>query len=111
MSGEKRDHGQRRGPGGGHGPMGMGMPVQKAKEFKGTLKRLVVYLKPHKLQLLGVLLTAIVSTVFAIVSPKIMGKATTKLFEGLMLKFRGIPDAIDFTYISHIIFLLIGLYI
>lgn len=100
------------GPGGGFGPIGMGMPVQKAKNFKGTLKRLMGYLKPYKLQLLSVFITAIISTIFAIVSPKIMGNATTKLFEGLMLKLKGVPGAkIDFDYILQIIFLLIGLYI
>ncbi|MFL6518155.1 MAG: ABC transporter ATP-binding protein [Bacillus sp. (in: firmicutes)] len=103
---------RRPGPGGGFGPMGMGMPVQKAKNFKGTLNRLISYLKPHKLQLLSVLITAIISTIFSIVSPKILGKATTKLFEGLMLKFKGVPGAkIDFDYIGQIILLLIGLYI
>ncbi|MED4226869.1 ABC transporter ATP-binding protein [Neobacillus cucumis] len=103
---------QRPGLGGGFGPRGMGMPVQKAKDFKGTLKRLVVYLKPYKLQLISVLITAIISTIFSIVSPKIMGKATTKLFEGLMMKFKGVPGAkIDFDYIGQIILLLIGLYI
>lgn len=101
------------GPGGGFGFRGgIGMPVQKAKDFKGTLKRLISYLKPHKLHLFAVLITAIISTVFSIVSPKIMGKATTKLFEGLMLKFKGVSGAkIDFDYIGHIIILLIGLYI
>ncbi|MGG3560731.1 ABC transporter ATP-binding protein [Neobacillus rhizosphaerae] len=104
--------GRRPGPGGGFGPMGMGMPVQKAKDFRGTLRRLIGYLRPYKLQLLSVLLTAMISTVFAIVSPKIMGKATTKLFEGLMMKIKGVPGAkIDFDYIGHIIILLIGLYL
>lgn len=119
MSNESEKHdklpagGPRRpGPGGGFGPMGMAMPVQKAKDFKGTLKRLIGYLKPYKMQLLAVLLTAMISTVFAIVSPKIMGKATTKLFEGLMMKLRGVPGAkIDFNYIGQIIILLIGLYL
>lgn len=99
--------------GGQHfGPRGMGMPVQKAKNFKGTLRRLIGYLKPFKVQLIAVFLTAIVSTIFTIVSPKIMGKATTKLFEGIMLKLKGVPGAsIDFTYIGQIIFLLIGLYL
>jgi ATP-binding cassette, subfamily B, multidrug efflux pump len=103
---------RRPGPGGGFGPMAMGMPVQKAKDFRGTLRRLIGYLRPYKLQLLSVLLTAMISTVFAIVSPKIMGKATTKLFEGLMMKLKGVPGAkIDFDYIGHIIILLIGLYL
>ncbi|WP_042374150.1 ABC transporter ATP-binding protein [Neobacillus jeddahensis] len=108
----KQGPGGKGGPGGGFGPMGMGMPVQKAKDFKGTLKRLIGYLKPYTLQLISVLITAIISTIFAIVSPKIMGKATTKLFEGLMLKLKGEPGAtIDFDYIGQIIILLIGLYI
>lgn len=99
-----------RGPGGGR--PGMGLPVQKAKNFKGSLKRLITYLKPYKLQLLLVLLAAIMSTIFAIVSPKIMGKATTKLFEGVMMKLKGVPGAtIDFGYIGNIVLLLIGLYI
>ncbi|MCM3764652.1 ABC transporter ATP-binding protein/permease [Neobacillus niacini] len=92
--------------------MGMGAPVQKAKDFKGTLKRLIGYLMPYKLQLIAVFITAIIGTVFAIVSPKIMGKATTKLFKGLMMKLSGVPGAkIDFDYIGQIILLLIGLYI
>lgn len=107
----KNDYGGH-GPKGGFGPRGMGMPVQKAKDFKGTLKRLIQYLKPHKYQLLLVFLTAIISTVFSIVSPKMMGKATTKLFEGLMMKLKGVPGAkIDFAYIGHIILILIVLYL
>ncbi|WP_066062599.1 ABC transporter ATP-binding protein [Neobacillus soli] len=109
---EQKEGVRKGGPGGGFGPMGMGMPVQKAKDFKGTLKRLISYLKPYKLQLFAVLITAIISTVFSIVSPKIMGHATTKLFEGLMMKLKGVPGAkIDFDYIGQIIILLIGLYI
>lgn len=103
------NEGPGRGPGSGHP---MAMPVQKAKNFKGTLKRLIGYLKPRRLQLIVVFLTAILSTVFSIVSPKIMGKATTKLFEGLMMKFRHVPGAkIDFQYIGQIILILVGLYI
>lgn len=97
-----------RGPGG----MGMGMPGQKAKDFKGSLKRLTGYLKPHRYQLYAVFLTAILSTVFAILSPKIMGKATTKLFEGIMMKVNKVPGAeIDFTYIWQIVMFLAGLYV
>lgn len=106
---QKPSEGPGRGPGfGGH----MGMPVQKAKNFKGTMKRLMVYLKPRKMYLFAVLITAIISTVFSIVSPKIMGKATTKLFEGMILKFKHVPGAkIDFQYIGQIILILVGLYI
>lgn len=90
----------------------MGMPVQKAKNFKGTLNRLLHYLKPHRYALLMVLLAAILSTVFSIVSPKIMGKATTKIFEGVMLKLKGVPGAeVDFGYIKDILLLLAVLYI
>jgi ATP-binding cassette subfamily B multidrug efflux pump len=103
-----------RGPmGGGMGGMGgMGMPVQKAKDFKGTLRRLMGYLRPHRLRLLAVLLTAILSTVFAIFSPKILGNATTILFEGIMGKMKGIPGAeIDFHGVWEIIVFLAVLYV
>jgi ATP-binding cassette subfamily B protein len=92
--------------------MAMGMPVQKAKNFKGTLKRLISYLRPHRYRLAAVLLASIASTVFGIVSPKIMGHATTRLFEGLMAKMNGVPGAsIDFSYIWNILLVLGGLYI
>ncbi|MCH1641912.1 ABC transporter ATP-binding protein/permease [Paenibacillus timonensis] len=103
--------GPRRGHGGPGGP-GMGMPVEKAKDFKGTLKRLIRYLRPHKVQLAAVLVMAILSTVFSIFSPKVMGKATTKLFEGIVAKIQGVPGAeIDFQYVWQIIMILIGLYV
>jgi ATP-binding cassette subfamily B protein len=97
----------------GAGPMGaMGMPVEKAKNFKGTFKRLLGYLLTRRLQLSIVFIFAILSTVFSIVSPKIMGKAITKLFEGLMMKMKHIPGAhIDFAYIQQIVLLLIVLYL
>jgi ATP-binding cassette, subfamily B, multidrug efflux pump len=80
----------------GGGPMGgMGMPVVKAKDFKGTVKRLLGYLKPQKFKFILVFIFAILSTVFSIVGPKILGKATTKLFEGIMSKIelkQLIPD-------------------
>lgn len=101
-----------RGSGGHGGPMGMGLPVQKAKNFKITFFRLLSYLKPLKYHLLAVFCLAILSTVFSIVSPKIMGKATTKLFEGSMLIFKHVPGAhIDFQYIGHILLLLLVLYL
>lgn len=102
-----------RGPGGGHGgPPGMSMPVEKAKDFKGTLKRLIRYLRPRQVQLLIVFITAIASTVFSIFSPKVMGKATTKLFEGAYGKLMGVPGAeIDFKYVNNILLILAGLYL
>lgn len=106
------------GPRPGHGgpgfgpPGGLGLPVQKAKDFKGTLHRLVGYLKPQKYQLLMVVLAAILGTVFTIASPKILGKAITKLFEGMMMKFQGVPGAkVDFDFIGNILLVLLGLYI
>lgn len=98
------------GPGFGH--RGMGMPVEKAKRSRPTFRRLLTYLKPRRLQIGLVLLMAILSTAFNIVSPKIMGRATTKLFEGLMMKVRGVPGArIDFEYIWDILLLLAAFYV
>ena len=100
-----------RGPGPGGGP-GMMLPAEKAKDFKGTLRRLVRYLRPRQVQLLLVFIMAIASTVFSIFSPKIMGKATTKLFEGAYGKLMGVPGAsIDFGYINNILLILAGLYL
>lgn len=108
----KMGGGGHRGPGGGFGGPGMGRPVEKAKDFKGTLRRLIRYLSPHKLQLGAVLLMAILSTVFSVISPQVMGEATTKLFKGIMGKINGVPGAeIDFNSILQIIMILIGLYL
>jgi len=96
----------------GRGGPGMGMPVQKARNFKGTLRRLIGYLKPHRTALMVVFLTAVLSTVFSIVSPKILGDATTKLFEGMVAKMQGVPGAgIDFGFIGSLLLLLAGLYV
>ena len=82
MSDTKRRGGPAMGRG---GPMGaMGRPAEKAKNFSGTLKRLIRYLYPQKHKFLAVLILSIGSTVFSIVGPKIMGRATTKLTEGLI---------------------------
>src|SRR6185437_253644 len=81
---------QRRGPG---GRGGFGMPVQKAKNFRGTLFRLLGYFKPQKYYLIAVLVAAILSTVFNIVGPKVLGLAITKLFDGFMLKLQHVPGA------------------
>lgn len=107
----KEQHGRRSHGGPRHGGPGMGMPVEKAKDFKGTLRRLMSYIRPYRMQLFFVLLMAVISTLFNIVSPKIMGKATTKLFEGLIAKMQGIPGAaIDFTYVGQILLILLGFY-
>ena len=99
----------------GRGPgshRSMGMPVEKAKDFRGTLRRLLDYLKPHRMKLIITFLAAVVGTAFGIISPKVMGQATTKIFEGFLLKMKNVPNAtIDFNYILNIIFILIGLYV
>ncbi len=97
------------------GPMGrgaMGMPVQKAKDFRGTLRRFVGYFLPQKYRLIAVLVTAVIGTAFNIVGPKILGLATTKLFDGLVARYRGVPGAkIDFGYIGEVLLILAGLYV
>jgi ATP-binding cassette subfamily B multidrug efflux pump len=101
----------------GGGPMGPGggnmmMAGQKAKNFKGTLRRLLGFLKPYRNQLIIVLLAAIMSTVFMIAGPKIMGNAITELFEGAYGKFKGVPGAeIDFGTIRRLLLFLAGLYV
>ncbi len=95
------------------GPVGgLAMPVEKAKDFKGTLRRLTGYLRPYKLSLLAILITAMLSTIFNIVSPKILGLVTTKLYEGVVARLHGVPGAtFDFGYIAHILMTLAVLYV
>ncbi|MDR9853486.1 ABC transporter ATP-binding protein [Paenibacillus sp. VCA1] len=111
---EQRRHPGGRPPGPRHpgGHPGQMMPAEKAKDFKGTLRRLLGYLRPRRVTLAFIFLMAILSTVFSIVSPKILGKATTKLFEGIVAKMQGVPGAsIDFGYITQILLMLVGLYL
>ncbi|MEH2946681.1 ABC transporter ATP-binding protein [Lachnospiraceae bacterium 56-18] len=98
--------GRRRGPM-GHG--GHGMPGEKAKDFRGTMKKLMVYLGAYKFQLLLVGIFAIGSTIFNIVGPKILGRATTEIFNGLVGKISG-GAGIDFGKIGRILLLLLALY-
>lgn len=107
MTEKKNDKQSKRGP--GHGPA-MSRPVEKAKDFKGTLKRLLKYLKPRRIQLLFVVIFSIVSTIFSIVTPKILGQATTKLFEGYFSKLNGV-GGIDFSYILNILIIVGILYL
>ena len=99
--------GMGRGPG---GPSGM-MPGEKAKDFKGSLKKLARYLSAYKISLFFVLIFAVASTVFMIVGPKILGNATTALFEGVMNLIADNGKGIDFDYIGQILLLLLGLYV
>ena len=93
------------GPGGG---MGM-MPVEKAKDFKGSLKKLYQYMGSYRIGLLFVMLFAACSTVFYVAGPKVLGKATTSLFNGLSMQVKG-TGSIDFTYIGSILLIVLGLY-
>src|SRR5665647_244512 len=97
------------------GPMGFGggMQIQgeKARDFKGTLRKFLKYIGEFKIQVLIVIIFAVVSTVFVIIGPKIIGRATTKLFEGVLGQISGTGTGIDFKYIGTIILLAIGLYL
>lgn len=94
------------------GPMGgSGMTTQKAKDFKGTTKKLIKnYLSKYKIGLLIVLIFAIGSTIFTIVGPKILGNATTEIFNGLVNKIYG-TGGIDFNKIGTILLTLLTLYV
>ncbi len=92
----------------GHG--GPGMAGEKAKDFKGTMKKLMWYLSEFKAAIFFVMVFAVGSTVFNIVGPKILGKATTELFNGLVSKVSG-GAGIDFDKIGRILVLLLGLYV
>ena len=93
--------------GGPHGGMRAG---EKAKDFKGTIKKLMKYLSEYKIGLIFVLLFAIGSTIFNIAGPKILGKATTEIFTGLVGKVSG-SSGIDFEKIAHILIFLMCLYV
>ena len=87
-----------------------GMSTEKAKDFKGTMKKLMGYLAQYKIGLLLVVIFAIVSTIFNIAGPKILGKATTELFHGLISKVSG-GSGIDFDKIAKILIGLMCLYV
>ncbi len=139
MSDERKTGGAQSGMPGGNaqrgGPMGaMGRPVEKAKDFKGTLKRLIGYLMEFKGRFIAVFVLAAGSTIFSIIGPKILGYATTKLADGIVaqvthkimvqaaiaknmpsyvirqLELQPIPK-FDFAYIGMIILILLGLYL
>jgi len=97
-------------PGGPMGPMAGMMPGAKARDFKGTMRKLIEYLGAYRLLILIVLIFAIASTAANIVGPKLLGNATTKLFEGVMAQLAG-TGAIDFDYIGRIVLLTVGLYL
>ena len=101
-----------RGPMGRGGPMGMmGAKAEKPRDFKGTMLKLIKYLSSYKGKILVVFVFAIASTVAAIVGHKILGNATTKLFEGVLGQISGTGTGIDFPYIENIIIMTLLLYV
>lgn len=91
----------------GRGPQ---MSNEKAKDFKGIMKKLMAYLSAYKIGIFFVIVFAIGSTIFNIVGPKILGKATTEIFKGLVRKVSG-GSGIDFDKIAHIVLTLLCLYL
>lgn len=93
------------------GPMGRGMqPGEKPKNFKASIKKLIQYIAKYKIEIIVVMLFAACSTVFTVVGPKILGKATTTLTEGLMAKIQR-TGSIDFGKIGSILLFVLGLYL
>ena len=111
---EKRERKFQKGPRvgrGGPGGPGGAKSVERAKDFKGTTKKLMgKYLSEYKWKLIIVFIFAIAGTVFTIVGPKILGKATTEIYSGIVKKISG-AGGIDFDYIFNIIMILVVLYI
>ncbi|MGF7017516.1 ATP-binding cassette subfamily B multidrug efflux pump [Lachnospiraceae bacterium PF1-21] len=103
---QNRGLGFGRGPGGSRG----GVPGEKAKNFGPTMKKLFGYMEAYKISVILVVIFAVGGTIFNIVGPKILGKATTEIFSGLVSKVQG-GDGIDFGKIGQILLFLLGLYV
>lgn len=103
---------QNRGPFGGGGPMGLAMPVEKPKNGRRTAVRLLGYFRPQAPLLIVVLAAAILSTVFNVISPKILGNITTDLFNGFVQRLRRVPGGgVDFQKVLHLLAILAFLYV
>ncbi len=85
-------------------------PGEKAKDFKGTMKKLMTYIGKYKFAVATVIVFAIGSTIFSIIGPKILSKATTELFNGLVAKIKG-TGGIDFDKIGKILLILLTMYL
>ena len=108
MSEPRRGPRRGMGPGPGHGPMMMG---EKAKNFKGSSKKLLSYLRPFWLPMIFVMVFAACSTVFSIAGPKVLAKATDELAAGLMRIITGAEGGVDFGYIGTVLLILGGIYL
>lgn len=91
-------------------PMGRGRSVEKAKDFKGTSRRLLGYVGQHKVAVILALVFAVCSVIFNIVGPKVLGSVTTKLYEGLVATVQG-TGSVDFAWIGRTLLGLLGLYL
>ena len=98
---------KRRPAGGGHGP---GRVVEKPKDFKGTMLKLLGYVGKHKIAVFFAVAFAMCSVIFNIIGPKVLGQVTTKLYEGLIAKVAG-TGAVDFDWIGKTLLFLLGLYL
>ena len=98
---------KRRPGGGGHGP---GRVVEKPKDFKGTMVKLLGYVGKHKIAVFFAIAFAMCSVIFNIIGPKVLGQVTTKLYEGLVAKVAG-TGAVDFDWIGKTLLFLLGLYL
>ena len=106
---ENRDYSRNRNMG-RRGPGGRGMmPGEKAKDFKGTTRKILSYIGKYKIAIVLVMICAVAGTVFNIVGPKVLSKATTEIFNGLVSKVSG-GAGIDFHKIGIILLILLGLY-
>lgn len=93
----------------GHGPGAAAIPGEKAHDFKGTIKKLLIYLGQYKLAIALVLFFAVLSAAFNIIGPKILGQATTEVFNGILAQIRG-TGGINFGYIGMIVLIMVALY-
>ena len=113
MSNERNTNSASRPKRGMGGPMGHGRgmaPGEKAKDFKGSIGKMLRYMGKYKIAVVFVMIIAACSTVFSVAGPKVLGKATTALASGLMAKVAG-TGGIDFTYIGKILLFVLGLYL
>ena len=101
--------GMGRGPMGGKGHF---VATTKSKDFKGTIKRLFKYMAPYKYRLIVIVCMAVLGALFSVLTPKVLGLGITKIADGMIAKFRGVPGAsIDFNYLTKIVIFLVLLYV
>lgn len=99
----------RRGPGRrGHN---LAIPVEKARDFKGTLRRLLIHLKPHRIKMTLALFLASAGTVFNIFGPKVLGMATDSIYDTVKARLAGNEAAMDYGYLTRLLLILVGLYL